>query len=153
MRVIIAGSRNIKITQSEFNTIIDNICETNNFKITEVISGCAKGADTFGEMYGYENQLKIIFFPALWKDLSVEKKIIATKIQKIERTDRFGITRVTEREYQYNKLAGFVRNEQMGNYANILIAIWDGKSKGTEHMITYMKKLNKPVFVHILTGE
>ena len=43
--------------------------------------------------------------------------------------------------------AGILRNIEMGNYADALIAVWDGKSRGTKHMIDYMKSLNKPVFV------
>ena len=39
--------------------------------------------------------------------------------------------------------AGIVRNHQMGNYADLLLAFWDGKSKGTKDMIDYMKKLGK----------
>lgn len=42
------------------------------------------------------------------------------------------------------KRAGIVRNQQMGDYADALIAFWDGKSHGTHHMIEYMKKLKKP---------
>lgn len=42
----------------------------------------------------------------------------------------------------------FIRNEAMGDYADKLIAIWDGSSKGTKHMIQYMKKLQKPLEVH-----
>lgn len=41
--------------------------------------------------------------------------------------------------------AGYTRNEQMGDYADALIAFWDGKSHGTKHMIDYMQKLNKPI--------
>ena len=33
------------------------------------------------------------------------------------------------------KAAGYIRNEQMAKYADYLIAFWDGKSKGTKHMI------------------
>src|SRR5690606_7546267 len=33
------------------------------------------------------------------------------------------------------KSAGYVRNSQMAEYADCLIAYWDGKSKGTKHMI------------------
>ncbi len=43
----------------------------------------------------------------------------------------------------YGKRAGIIRNEEMGRYADALIAIWDGKSAGTKHMFTYMKKLQK----------
>ncbi|MEA1980842.1 MAG: hypothetical protein U9N54_07710, partial [candidate division Zixibacteria bacterium] len=41
---------------------------------------------------------------------------------------------------KYGKRAGYVRNEEMANNADALIAIWDGKSKGTNHMINIAKK-------------
>lgn len=36
---------------------------------------------------------------------------------------------------RYGKRAGYLRNEEMAKYADVLIAVWDGKSKGTKHMI------------------
>ena len=36
---------------------------------------------------------------------------------------------------KYGKSAGYKRNVQMADYADALIAIWDGQSKGTGHMI------------------
>jgi len=36
---------------------------------------------------------------------------------------------------EYGKKAGYMRNQEMGEYADGLIAFWDGKSKGTKHMI------------------
>lgn len=51
------------------------------------------------------------------------------------------------------KKAGRIRNEQMGDYADRLIAVWDGESRGTSHMIEYMKLLKKPVFVYVYKGE
>jgi hypothetical protein len=36
---------------------------------------------------------------------------------------------------RYGKSAGQKRNTVMANYADILIAFWDGKSKGTKNMI------------------
>jgi len=38
------------------------------------------------------------------------------------------------------KGAGFARNEEMAKYADALIAIWDGKSKGTKHMVQSARK-------------
>ncbi len=49
---------------------------------------------------------------------------------------------------KYKSKAGFVRNVEMAKYADALIAIWDGTSTGTKHMIGVMKKLNKPTYVH-----
>ncbi len=40
-------------------------------------------------------------------------------------------------------LAGFARNHEMGDYADVLIAFWDGKSGGTEDMIDYMHNVKK----------
>lgn len=46
---------------------------------------------------------------------------------------------------KYGRAAGPIRNAQMAEYADIVVAIWDGKSKGTSSIIREMKKLNKPV--------
>ena len=35
----------------------------------------------------------------------------------------------------HGKSAGYKRNSDMADYANALIAFWDGTSKGTQHMI------------------
>ena len=49
----------------------------------------------------------------------------------------------------YGKAAGPIRNREMAEYADALVAIWDGKSKGTANMISEMKKLGKPISVRI----
>lgn len=36
---------------------------------------------------------------------------------------------------KYKKAAGAIRNKEMADYADILIAFWDGKSPGTKNMI------------------
>jgi hypothetical protein len=41
----------------------------------------------------------------------------------------------------HGKRAGYLRNEEMANYADWLIAFWDGQSKGTKHMIDIAKKI------------
>lgn len=41
---------------------------------------------------------------------------------------------------EYGKSAGCIRNNHMAAYANLLIAFWDGTSKGTKHMINSAKK-------------
>lgn len=46
---------------------------------------------------------------------------------------------------KYGKSAGYRRNEEMAAVADGLVAFWDGESKGTKHMIEYMRKLEKKV--------
>lgn len=44
-------------------------------------------------------------------------------------------------DWQYHGLsAGYKRNEEMAEYADALVAIWDSKSKGTKHMINIAKR-------------
>jgi hypothetical protein len=50
---------------------------------------------------------------------------------------------------KHGKAAGFIRNKEMAIYADQAIVFWDGKSKGSKHMIETMKKLGKPVTVVI----
>jgi len=48
---------------------------------------------------------------------------------------------------KHGKSAGYIRNKEMAEYADELLAIWDGHSKGTLNMITEMQKLDKPVHI------
>lgn len=41
---------------------------------------------------------------------------------------------------QYGRSAGVIRNEEMAKAGDALIAFWDGKSKGTKHMIDIATK-------------
>lgn len=42
---------------------------------------------------------------------------------------------------QFGQAAGYRRNERMAQYATHLVAFWDGKSRGTEHMIARARSL------------
>ena len=53
----------------------------------------------------------------------------------------------------YGKSAGFIRNAEMGEHADALIAFWDGKSKGTAHMIKTMKMNKKPYWIYTYSGD
>lgn len=48
---------------------------------------------------------------------------------------------------KHGKGAGFIRNIEMVKNADVLIAFWDGRSKGTEHVIKQAKKYNLKVFI------
>lgn len=54
---------------------------------------------------------------------------------------------------KYGKRAGFLRNEEMGRFSDGLLAFWDGKSKGTKHMIDYMTKLGKDTHIYTYQAE
>ncbi len=49
---------------------------------------------------------------------------------------------------KFGKSAGYRRNEEMAQYADALLAIWDGESKGTKHMIDLANKYGLKIYVH-----
>lgn len=49
---------------------------------------------------------------------------------------------------RYGKRAGYLRNEEMARNADALIAVWDGKSAGTKHMIDIANNAGLKVYVH-----
>lgn len=94
------------------------------WSIDEIICGGAKGVD----------QLAI-----LWaKDEKLKTKICYPKYSKFPLNPR---------------VAPLKRNEDMAILGDRLIAIWDGKSSGTAHMIECMKQHNKPVAVVVNDSE
>jgi hypothetical protein len=47
----------------------------------------------------------------------------------------------------YGKKAGYIRNREMGRFADEAVVFWDGQSKGTQHMINIMHDLGKPIHI------
>ena len=86
-----------------------------------IISGTARGADKLGELYAERTGLSTYRFSADWDGLG--------------------------------KRAGYVRNAEMAKFAvkdgnyGVLVAFWDGKSKGTKHMIDLANKYGLEVYV------
>ena len=72
--------------------------------------------------------------------------------------DRLGEFYAIDRNYEihrfpadwdkFGKRAGFLRNAEMAEYADELIAFWDGASKGTKHMIDLATQ--KGLVVHVI---
>jgi hypothetical protein len=54
---------------------------------------------------------------------------------------------------KYGKAAGVIRNTDIIVNADIVLAIWDGASKGTNDSIRKAKKYNKRLFVHDYKGQ
>jgi hypothetical protein len=107
-KVIIAGGR-------DFNnySLLEAKCRAlllTNYKPSdlEIVSGKANGADSLGERFAKDYNIKVAEFPADWDT--------------------------------HKKAAGPIRNTEMAEYANALIAFHDGESRGTKHMIDTAKK-------------
>lgn len=59
--------------------------------------------------------------------------------------NKFNLKKYPANWDKYGKSAGFIRNAEMAKLADILIAFWDGKSKGTKDMIDRMS--DKKVYI------
>lgn len=48
---------------------------------------------------------------------------------------------------KYGKSAGFIRNNEIVRDCDVVVAFWDGKSKGTKHSIQLARYLKKPCII------
>ncbi len=106
MKVTVIGSRNF----DSYEVLQDTL---NRYKITAILSGGAKGADSLAEKYAKENEITFTKYLPDWK--------------------------------KYGRGAGPVRNREMVKDAEMIVAFWDGKSKGTKHAIDFAQEKKKKV--------
>ena len=69
--------------------------------------------------------------------------------EKFAREYKIGIRRFLP-DWSLGRQAGHIRNRQMGDYADALIAVWDGRSHGTKGMIDYARKKGLRVYIHTI---
>lgn len=91
----------------------------------EIVSGHAKGADQFGEEYAALHGIPTKVFLPDWK--------------------------------RYGRGAGLIRNQEMLAYSkeesSLVVAFWDGKSKGTKNMIETASAEGVKVYIVFSDGE
>lgn len=133
LRIIIAGSRDfndydkLEKIMNDFFSHFYKYNKNKQYSCVKIISGTARGADTLGERYADEYGYEVVKFPADWDNLG--------------------------------KKAGIVRNAEMAKYAvedghdGVLVAFWDGKSKGTEHMINIAKRYGLAVYFNSINDK
>lgn len=128
MKLIIAGSRTLTVSNRLIHCLI---CDKN---VKEIVSGMAEGIDTCGVNY-----VKYINDPETGVYFNQHYPLILTKFE------------VTRDDWnQLGKKAGPLRNKKMAKYADALLLIWNGKSKGSANMKKEMLALKKPVYEIIL---
>lgn len=122
-KLIVAGSRSFTDYDLMYRVLIAMADVEFADVAVSIVSGMAKGADALAVRFAIEHNIKLYEFPANWyPNGSIDRG------------------------------AGYKRNAEMGNFADGLLAFWDGHSNGTKHMIDYMRKLNKPVHINNFTS-
>ena len=54
---------------------------------------------------------------------------------------------------RYGKAAPIIRNKKIVDYADEVLAFWDGKSRGTKSVISYYKDADKNITIIMLADE
>lgn len=54
---------------------------------------------------------------------------------------------------KHGKSAGFIRNKDIVKSADVVIAVWNGISKGTKHSINICNENNKPLYIYNYVEE
>lgn len=125
MKLIIAGSRTLNVSHFFIRDVLVNL----GFKVS----------------LGEDSKIdEIVSGTANGIDLSGEK---------FAKRYVFGLKRFPADWDSLGKAAGHIRNKQMAEYADALLLIWDGESKGSANMKKEMEKLGKPVYEIIVTTE
>ena len=125
MKLIIAGSRTLTVS----NKFLDSFITMEKLQITEIVSGGASGIDECGEN-----------FQKCYTEMGVRYYNPNTPT----------LTKFLADWKAHGKAAGPIRNKQMAEYADALLLIWDGESRGSASMKNEMVKLNKPVYEIII---
>ena len=126
MKLIIAGSRSLEGIVDIMD--IDALVKDHFLLPNEVVCGMAKGIDLIGKKWADE-------YSPDWTDDPIP--IFVVEFPAL--WDKHG------------KKAGYMRNGYMAEYADALLAIWDGKSNGTRHMIQCMITHEKPFHVELIS--
>ncbi len=124
MKLIIAGSRDIAGTEGHA-AVWDALCEgVETFGPDTFITEIVSGGAKGVDSIG--------------EDIAGEHKIPVKKFPV---------------NWQIGRYAGHYRNNKMADYADALVAVWNGSSSGTRHMIGAMRKRDKLVYVHVYKGN
>lgn len=99
------------------------------------------GSRTFND-YGLLKE-KLDYYLSNYKNVEIVSGTAKGADQYGERYAKekgFSIKKFPAQWDKYGKKAGYLRNKQMAEYADALVAFWDGKSKGTKIMIDLAKQ-------------
>lgn len=122
MKVAVIGSRTFTDKELLFSTL-DQIGGK-----TVIVSGGAPGADRLAERYAEANGLIKEIYKADWNNLNHPEAVIRYKHGR-----------------KYDANAGFRRNKVIIDSSNLVVAFWDGNSKGTKNALDYARSKGKEV--------
>ena len=108
--------------------------------------------------YEYMKQMLDQQIYELAEELNLLDEVVEIVSGRARGADKLGEKYSKDRDYglkifpadwkRYGKRAGYLRNEQMAQYADVCICFWDGESRGTKHMIDLANRYGLKVIVN-----
>lgn len=120
VRIIAAGSRNFDDYEFFSQAISAYVARFERETVVFITGKAKTGADALIIRWCEEHGYPWAEFPAKWDDIEAPGAVI-----RYRRGDG----------KPYNVKAGYARNTDMAKVATNLIAFWDGRSNGTQHML------------------
>ena len=120
--LLIVGSRSIS-NYMQVGPALDALLEDYPFSKYVVVSGGSTGVDYLAELWAEKHGFEKKIFKADWDS--------------------------------YGKKAGYMRNEEMHKYIfqfeyRLVVAFWDGKSKGTAQNFSLADKYKNPIIIYTI---
>lgn len=109
------------------------ICGSRNIRTYEIVRDAIRAAQKTGRFY----ISSVIHGGAEGVDLLAEQFCRQGRLP----------TKIVRPDYKWGKRAPLMRNEEMVNEADVVLAIWDGRSRGTDYTIQYADAQGKPLFI------
>ncbi len=100
-----------------------------------------------------------VIFPIIERSPFEIDEVVCGMARGVDRMGRrwalendIGIREFPANWQEFGRSAGPIRNQEMADYADALIAIWDGWSRGTRNMIRVMTIADKPIWTQEVVG-
>lgn len=65
--------------------------------------------------------------------------------ERLAKEKNFNLKKFPANWSLFGKQAGYIRNKEMAKYADACIVFWDGRSRGTKHMIDIARERDLPL--------
>lgn len=114
MKLAVVGSRTLD--HERYRVTVYKLIAIHGHDLTEIVSGGARGIDTFAADYAREHKVPLKVFLPDWQ--------------------------------QFGRSAGYRRNVQIIVYADEVLALWDGKSPGTQHSVNLSRQYQRPCHLY-----
>ena len=106
--------------------------------------------DFYQALLQHGTHVEVLSPPKVREDFAKTVREIAEKYAKKHNID---LTEYLPEYVKYGRAAPMVRNRLIVDSSDIVVALWDQSSRGTEYVINYANASHKPVTVYLIKPD